>query len=56
MAVGAPDDRGITAWAMSQENVEIVRTVMAGFNRRDVETFSAYLGEDAEMLRVWSAM
>jgi ketosteroid isomerase-like protein len=41
---------------MSDENVQIVRTAIAAFNRRDAETFSAHLGEDAEIVPMRAAL
>jgi len=37
---------------MSQENVEAVRAAMQAFNRRDGETFGAFLADDAEIVPV----
>ncbi|MGA8927221.1 MAG: hypothetical protein WB462_13450 [Solirubrobacterales bacterium] len=41
---------------MSEENVEIVRTAMEAFNRRDAKTFAAYLAEDAEIVPMRAAL
>ena len=45
-----------TAWAMSQENVEIVRTAIDAFNRRDAKTFAADLAQDAEIVPMRAAL
>jgi ketosteroid isomerase-like protein len=41
---------------MSKENVEIVRTAMEAFNRRDGEAFGAFLARDAEIVPVRAAL
>jgi ketosteroid isomerase-like protein len=41
---------------MSEENVKVVRTAMDAFNRRDAETFAAYLAEDAEIVPMRAAL
>jgi ketosteroid isomerase-like protein len=41
---------------MSQENVEVMRTAMEAFNRRDGERFDALLTEDAEIVPVRAAL
>jgi ketosteroid isomerase-like protein len=41
---------------MSEEDVEIVRTAMDAFNRRDAKTFAAYLTEDAEIVPMRAAL
>src|SRR5512132_971167 len=41
---------------MSEENVEVVRTAMDAFNRRDAETFAAHLDEDAEIVPMRAAL
>jgi ketosteroid isomerase-like protein len=41
---------------MSQENVEIMRTAIEAFNRRDGEGFGAVLANDAEIVPVRAAL
>ncbi len=41
---------------MSQENVEIVRTAIDAFNRRDAKTFAADLAQDAEIVPMRAAL
>jgi ketosteroid isomerase-like protein len=41
-----------TAKAMSQTNVEVMRTAMEAFNRRDGRGFDALLSPDAEVVPV----
>jgi ketosteroid isomerase-like protein len=41
---------------MSQENVEIMRTAMEAFNRRDGDALDALLGEGAEIVPVRAAL
>jgi ketosteroid isomerase-like protein len=41
---------------MAQENVEVVRTAMEAFNRRDGEGFGAVLARDAEIIPVRAAL
>jgi ketosteroid isomerase-like protein len=45
-----------TARAMPQENVEIVRTAMEAFNRRDGAALNALLHKDAEIVPVRAAV
>jgi ketosteroid isomerase-like protein len=41
---------------MSEENVEIVRTAIEAFNRRDAEAFAADLAQDAEIVPMRAAL
>jgi ketosteroid isomerase-like protein len=41
---------------MPEANVEIVRSVMESFNRRDVEGFAAHLAPDAEIVPLRAAV
>jgi ketosteroid isomerase-like protein len=41
---------------MSQENVEVLRTVIEAFNRRDGRRFGAFLAEDAEIVPIRAAV
>jgi Ketosteroid isomerase-related protein len=41
---------------MSQENVEIMRSALEAFNRRDGESFDALLAKDAEIVPVRVAL
>jgi ketosteroid isomerase-like protein len=41
---------------MSEANVEVMRTAMEAFNRRDGERFDALLTEDAEIVPVRAAL
>jgi ketosteroid isomerase-like protein len=41
---------------MSQENVEIMRSALEAFNRRDGESFDAFLSTDAEIVPVRVAL
>jgi ketosteroid isomerase-like protein len=41
---------------MSQANVEIMRTIIVAFNRRDGDGFGAFLADDAEIVPVRAAL
>lgn len=41
---------------MSEQNVEVMRTAMEAFNRRDGERFDALLTQDAEIVPVRAAL
>src|SRR6266545_3699074 len=38
-----------TAWAMSQENVELVKRSVEAFNRGDIDAFLKDMADDAEL-------
>jgi ketosteroid isomerase-like protein len=42
--------------AMSEENVEAMRTVIEAFNRRDGQAFGSFLAEDAEIIPIRAAV
>ena len=41
---------------MSQENVEVVRRVIAAVNERDIDGYLAYCTEDIELRTPWTAI
>jgi ketosteroid isomerase-like protein len=45
-----------TAWAMSEENVEVVRDAAAAFNRGDLDTWSEFWTDDIDYRAVEGAI